>query len=246
MDLQLKNKRVLVLGASSGLGFHVAKAYSDEGACVAICSRDEMRIKKASVGIPGSLPFVCDLDKAGEGKALVERVIEKLGGIDILFVNTGGPQAGPFSELKIEDWQKGFEKLWLSAIECVLAASQPMKEQRWGRIILNTSTAAKEPIQNLTVSTALRSGLLGLVKTMSREFAPYQITANVIMPGYTKTERLAELGVSDEVLAKEIPMGRLGKPEEYAALAVFLGSEPAAYITGQAIACDGGLIRGNP
>ncbi len=244
MDLQIKGKRALILGSSSGLGFATAKALAEEGVRTAICSRDEKRIEAAVKMIPGAIPFVCDLDKIGEGKKLVEQVIKALGGIDILFINTGGPPAGIFTALALSEWQKGFEKLYLSAIECIQAALPGMKKQRWGRILINTSTSAKEPISNLVISSGLRAGLLGLMKTLSGELAPCNITVNALLPGFISTERLAELGVSEEKLCEDIPMGRLGTPEEFAALALFLSSEPAAYITGQAIACDGGRLRG--
>jgi len=244
MDLQLKGKRVLVLGSSSGLGFGVAKAFALEGAHVAICSRNLKRIESAAKEIPNALPFVCDLDKIGEGKKLVEQVIKAFGGLDILFINTGGPTPGVFADLDIASWQKGFEKLYLSAIECIQAVLPLMKKQKWGRILLNTSTAAKEPISSLVISSGLRSGLLGLMKTLSCEVAPFQITVNALLPGYIKTERLAELGHSEEEISKDIPMGRIGDVDEFANLALFLGSSLASYITGQTVACDGGRLRG--
>jgi len=244
MDLHLKNKRVLVQGSSSGLGFAIAKAYAEEGALVAICSRDHERIHKAASQITRSVPFVCDLNVPGSGLFLVEEVAKKLGGIDIVITNNGGPPKGTFADLSMEKWEEGFQSLWISAIETIRASLPFMKEEKWGRILLCTSTAAKEPIPSLTVSSALRSGLLGLMKTLSQEVAPFGITVNALLPGYTKTERLQELGISDETLSASIPAKRLGSPEEFAALVTFLGSKQAGYITGQAIACDGGLIRG--
>lgn len=244
MDLGLKKKRVLVQGSSSGLGFAIAKAFAREGALVAMCSRDKERIETASEQVPSSIPYVCDLDQTGAAKKLIEQVADTWGGIDILVTNTGGPPKGNFLEISLADWQKGFQRLYLSTIESIRAVLPLMQGQKWGRILLSTSTAAKEPIKALTVSNALRSGLLGLMKTISNEAAPHAITVNALLPGYTKTERLAELKVSDEELIRHIPANRLGLPEEYAALALFLASEQAAYITGQAIACDGGLIKG--
>lgn len=244
MDLGLKGKRVLVQGSSSGLGFAIAHAFAKEGARVAICSRDEARVMKAAKEIPGATGFVCDLDKKGASAELVKNVASEFGGLDILVTNTGGPPKGLFSDLKTEEWLAGFEKLYLSAIESIQAALPYMRANKWGRILLSTSTAAKEPIPKLTVSNALRSGLLGLMKSLSQEVAAQGITVNALLPGYTRTERLAELGIAEKDLAKDIPAGRLGEPEEYAALAVFLGSQPASYVTGQAIACDGGLIKG--
>lgn len=244
MDFQLKGKRVLVQGSSSGLGFAIAKAYAQEGARVALCSRDRQRLDNAARQIPNSAPFLSDLNQKGAGIRLVEEVIAQFGGLDILVTNTGGPSKGLFANLSTEQWEEGFRALWLSAIESMREALPHMKRQRWGRILLSTSTAAKEPIEKLTISNALRSGLLGLMKTVSQEVAAEGITVNALLPGYTKTERLAELGIAEGDLIQEIPMKRLARPEEFAALALFLGSEQAGYITGQAIACDGGLIRG--
>ncbi|MES2274207.1 MAG: SDR family oxidoreductase [Chlamydiota bacterium] len=244
MDLGLKNKRVVVQGSSSGLGFAIAKGFADEGAKVAICSTNEKRIKQAAIDIPGAIPFVFDLDVPGNGRRFVKDAAKALGGIDILVTNTGGPPKGHFADLTLQDWEDGFRRLWLSAIESILEALPLMKKQKFGRILFSTSTAAKEPISYLTVSNGLRSGLIGLMKTLSTEVGPYNITANAILPGYTRTARLAELKVSEEKLTSQIPMGRLAEPDEFAALAVFLGSVQASYITGQAIACDGGLIKG--
>lgn len=243
MDLGLQKKRVLVQGSSSGLGFAIAKAFADEGASVAICSRDEERVNKAAEEIPGAVGFVCDLDQKGAPTQLVKDVVAKLGGIDVLVVNTGGPSKGLFLDISLEEWQEGFQRLYLSAIESMQAALPYMRKQKWGRILLSTSTAAKQPIAKLTVSNALRSGLLGLMKTISLEVAAEGITVNALMPGSTRTARLAELGRGEADLLKEIPAGRFGEPEEYAALMAFLASKQAGYITGQVIACDGGLIK---
>lgn len=244
MDLKLKNKRVLIQGSSSGLGLATATAFAAEGARVAICGRDEKRNQDAQKQVPNSLSIVCDLDQPGAGAALVKNVVKEWGGIDILMTNTGGPPKGDFLQLNRKDWMQGFDRLWLSAVESIREALPHMQEQKWGRILLSTSTAAKEPIAHLTVSNSLRAGLLGLMKTLSQEVASQGITVNALLPGYTQTERLKELGVNEVELLKQIPSGRLAKPEEYAALATFLGSELAGYITGQAIACDGGLIQG--
>jgi len=131
----------------------------------------------------------------------------------------------------------------LSATESIVAALPGMKERRWGRILLVTSFAAREPMPHLTFSNGLRAGLLGLTKTVSNEIAGFGVTINCLLPGYTDTERLRELKIPADKITAQIPAGRLGRPEEFGALAAFLASEPAAYITGQAVACDGGALR---
>lgn len=244
MDYDLKGKRVLVQGASSGLGFAIAKAYAKEGAIVAISSSDPSRIEQASSQIHGSIPFVCDVFKEGSGTALVWQVIEKLGGLDILITNTADPPKHSFMDTKLEDWHKSFQGAFMNVIECILEAVHPMKEQKFGRIILMTSISAKEPIPGLTISSSLRAGLLGLMKTLSQEVASHHITVNSILPGFTKTEKVMQRFKNLDEIALSIPAKRIGTPEEVAALAIFLGSKGAAYINGQAIASDGGALKG--
>jgi len=246
MDFKLENKRVLVLGSSSGLGFAIAKSFAAEGAIVAVTSREISRAEQAAEKIPGSMGFMCDLTQPNAGKQLVQTVSKPLalGGIDILVTNAGGPPKGPFSEIKGEDWDLGYQSLWRSAIDAIQAALPAMCERKWGRIIMCTSTSSKEPIPDLAISNGYRAGLIGIMKTVSQEVAADQVTINAIMPGSTKTKRLDDLKVPTDQLIANIPAKRLGKPEELAALATFLGSEQAAYITGQTIACDGGLICG--
>lgn len=243
MDLGLKGKKVLVLGSSSGLGYAIAKAYSSEGAICAIVSRDPVRAEKASLDIQNSIPFVCDLNEPSAGIKIVNSATREMGGIDILITNAGGPPKGSFFDLTEKEWESAYRGLWMSAIDSIRAAAPQMKEKKWGRIIMSTSTSSKEIIPNLALSNAYRFGLMGVMKTVSQELAPFNITVNAILPGFTKTKRLIELGVNESEISKTIPMGRLGTPEEFASLALFLGSEKASYITGQAIACDGGRMK---
>jgi 3-oxoacyl-[acyl-carrier protein] reductase len=231
-----------VLGASRGLGRAIAAALADEGAHVTICARDPVRLKNTALEI-GAKALVADLNQYGAGKGVVEQVLQAHGELDILVVNTGGPPAGTFDELGDEAWRLAFEGLMLSCISVIRAALPAMRARRHGRILVVTSIAGREPITNLMLSNALRAGLHGLVNALSREVASVGITVNAIAPGYTMTERLAEMGIEEAQVAQDIPAKRMGRPEEVAALATFLASARAGYITGQAIACDGGWLR---
>ncbi|PTL84443.1 SDR family oxidoreductase [Vitiosangium sp. GDMCC 1.1324] len=244
MDLGLKGRRALVLGASSGLGYASAAQLVKEGARVAICSRDEGRIRDAARKMGAELAVTADLTKSGTTKELVEKVIEAMGGVDILVMNTGGPPKGSIEKITAEQWQEGFQSLWMSVVEGLQAALPGMKDRRWGRIILVTSVAAREAMSLLTVSNGLRAGLMGLVKTVSNEVAEHGVTINGVQPGYHATERLAELGVPEDKITSAIPARRLGKPEELGALVAFLSSQQAGYITGQSLVIDGGWMRG--
>jgi len=241
MDFGLSGRSALVMGASKGLGFAVARELAAEGVKVAICARDEARLKGAAEKL-GATALVGDLRRPGEGRRVVEQAAAALGSVDILVVNTGGPPTMPFENIAPDDWRNAFEGLFMSATDAIGAAMPAMRERKWGRILLVTSIAAKEPINNFTISNALRAGLHGLTKTLSREFAAFGITVNALMPGYTMTERLSEAKLDLEKVAGVIPMRRIGQPEEFAALATFLASDRAGYITGQAVACDGGAL----
>ena len=225
------------------MGYAIAKAFVEEGCEVGICSSSEERIRKASQEIKAAAHFAIDLDKEGAGTELIQQATSKLGGVDILVTNTGSPKHGLAAELTPQDWQQGHRRLWMSAVEAISAAIPFMKEQKFGRFLLLTSVAAKEPIPDLTLSNSYRAGLLGLMKSISHELAKDGITANAILPGLIKTKRLEDLGSKEEQLLSHIPMGRFGKPEEIASLFIFLASRRADYITGQAIACDGGYLH---
>ena len=242
MDLGISGKRALVMGGSRGLGRACAEAFIAEGAVTAICARDKQRLDRAAQEI-GAQAFPADLSKSGVAAQLVNDVIARLGGLDILVANTGGPPARTFDKTSDRDWRDAFESLWMSSVAAIRAALPGMRERKWGRILLITSIAAREPVPNLMLSNALRAGLHGLVNTLSKECAAGGITVNALMPGYTLTERLVELGVKEAETAARIPAGRMGRPAEFGALAAFLASDQAGYITGQAVACDGGLLQ---
>ena len=242
MDMGLSGRRALVTGASRGLGCAIATSLIGEGADVAICARDEARIHETAARI-GARGFACDLTPRGAGKSLSEAVVQVMGGIDILVVNTGGPPTGTFDALASSAWELALNALFMSAIDLIGAVLPGMRQRGWGRILVVTSVAAKEPHPGLILSNAIRPALHGLVNSLSREVASEGVTVNAILPGLTRTERLQELGLSEEAVAALVPAGRMGTPEEFAALATFLVSGPAGYVTGQAVACDGGLLR---
>jgi len=243
MNFGLEGKRALVFGASSGLGRAIAQALIGEGVQVAICSRDRSRIRTAADELGAALGLVCDLAQPGAGKAAVEQLLGTWETLDIVVMNTGGPNKGTFEEVTDDQWQAGFQNLWLGAVDAFRTALPTMRKSRWGRLLLVTSAAAKEPMASLTISNGLRAGLTGLAKSLSQEVARDGITVNCLLPGYTDTERLRELGLAAEKITALVPAGRLGKPEELAALAAFLCSRQAGYITGQAIAVDGGYLH---
>ncbi len=242
MNLGIEGKCALVMGGSRGLGRAVAEALIAEGAKVAICARDAAKLSNAATKI-GATAFPCDLSTEGAAAGLVREVASKMGGVDILLVNTGGPPPNTFDRIDDGAWRIGFEELWMSAVQAIRESLPGMRERRWGRILVVTSTAAREPIPNLMLSNALRAGLHGMVNALSKEIAAEGITINALMPGYTLTERLKQVMPDLDRIAQDVPAKRLGEPREFAAVASFLLSDAAGYVTGQAIACDGGLTQ---
>ena len=188
--------------------------------------------------------MVADLTKPTEAAKATREAIEKMNGLDILIINTGGPAKGAFADITTEQWLSDYQNLWLSFVDAVKEALPVMKKQKYGRILLVTSLAAKEPLPNLTTSNGLRSGLTGLCKSLANEVAIDGITINILLPGYTNTDRLKELKLSEDKIKQMVPAGRLGDPQELADMATFLASPKAGYITGQSIAIDGGVLRG--
>lgn len=244
MDLKLRGKKALVMGGSSGLGLAIAKSLIDEGATVAICARNLEKLKSAAQSINGPHFYSCDLSIAGEAQKVTEKALHDLNGLDILVTNTGGPKKGNFLDILNSQWQEDFQSLWMSVVESLKVVLPKMKENNYGRVLLVTSLAAKEPLAGLTTSNGLRAGLPGLCKSIANEYAAFGITLNLLLPGYTNTDRLKELNLSDEKVKQLVPAGRLGEPHELADLAAFLASPKAAYITGQSIAVDGSALKG--
>jgi 3-oxoacyl-[acyl-carrier protein] reductase len=246
MDLGLDGKVALVTGASQGIGFGIAKELALEGARVAISSRTQERIEAAAEQI-GARAYVHDTVDLDAAPALIEAVERDLGPIDILVTNTGGPPGGDPLEFTREQWEAAHRELVVAAVEMIELVVPGMRERGFGRVVSISSSAAKEPIPPLLLSSAHRPGLLGAFKVLAKKLAADGITLNTILPGRIATDRISHLHGSiekaQEVARDEIPAGRLGSPEELAAAAVFLCSERASYITGTTILVDGGLTN---
>ena len=243
MDLQLNGKKALVMGSSDGIGKAIAKSLVDEGAQVILCSRTEEKLQGVQKELNAEGYVIADLSKKGEGARVTEETIKKLGGIDIVVTNTGGPAKGTFSEVSDDQWQTDFQSLWMSVVETMKTALPEMQKNSYGRFLMVTSIAAKEPLAGLTTSNGLRAGLAGLAKSVANEYSKDGITFNLLLPGYTNTDRLKALNLSDEKVKELVPAGRLGDPSEIADLAAFLASPKGSYINGQSIAVDGGVLK---
>jgi 3-oxoacyl-[acyl-carrier protein] reductase len=250
----------MVAGASRGLGYAVARALAAEGAQVSIASRDPASVAAAGKRIEEEtgarvLAVAADVSSAEAIGQWHEKTIERFGGIDLLFTNSGGPPPG--SALAFDDpaWQKAFELLLMSAVRMIRLAVPSMAARGGGSIVLPTSSSVKEPIANLALSNILRASVAALSKTLANELAPQKIRVNHLIPGRINTDRLRELdesnskrlGVSVDEQQKRmkqtIPMSRYGEPIEFANAAVFLFSDAAAYITGATLQADGGQMR---
>lgn len=259
MDLGIQNKVAIVAASSRGLGKAIARELALEGARIAICARGEQELMRTQAELQslGATVFaqrldVTDISAIGPFVAAVAR---ELGDIEILVTNAGGPVAGNFSEVSLHDWEQAYRVTLLSAVVFCREVVPYMKKKRWGRIVNITSVSAKEPLDRLVLSNAFRPAVVGMAKSLANEYASDNITTNNICPGYTRTERLEVLAAkiaertgksrdtAFEEWEKQIPMRRIGSPEELAALVAFLCSARASYITGTTIAVDGGFIR---
>jgi len=261
MDLGLKGKAALVTGGSMGLGRAVALELAREGANVAIGALDDPHLNEAAKLIEGAtggkvLAIPADVSIAAQAKGVVRKTIDHFGTLDILINNAGGPPSADFIDIDEAQWEKGFRLNLLSTILMTREALPVLKAKRWGRIINMTSISVKQPIDGLILSNTIRSGVIGLAKSLSNELASFNITVNSVCPGYTLTDRVRNLAKTtaekegttpDAVIHRweaSIPMKRLGTPEEFAALVAFLASERSGYITGAAIQIDGGWYKG--
>jgi 3-oxoacyl-[acyl-carrier protein] reductase len=246
MDLGLDGRVALVTGASKGIGFGVARALAAEGARVAMSSSNRERIEAAASEL-GALGLVHDTHDLDGVPALLDQVEQELGPIDVLVTNTGGPPGGPPLEFTREQWQDAQRELMLGPMALIQRAVPGMRERGFGRILNISSSAAREPISNLMLSSAHRSGMLAAFRTLAREVAADGVTLNTILPGKIATDRIAHLHGSieeaEQVAREEVPAARLGTAEEVGAAAAFLCSAPASYITGVALLVDGGFMQ---
>jgi 3-oxoacyl-[acyl-carrier protein] reductase len=246
MELGLRGRTAIICGASSGLGLASAEALAAEGANVAMFARRRDILERDADRI-GALAVRGDVTNAADLERLVGRTVEAFGGIDILVWNSGGPPAGPASEITDIQLEAAFELLLQPAVRLVRLALPHIRKSEAGRILFITSITAKEPTPHLALSNAIRPGLTGWAKTLSRELGPEAITVNCVAPGRIDTPRMTELYGPDGPPADElaqIPLGRLGSPREFGDVVCFLASARAAYVTGTTVLVDGGSSRG--
>ncbi len=261
MELGIKGRVAFVAASSKGLGRSVAEALAADGVRLALCARDGETLAETAAQIrdrwgvdvlEGSLD-VTDFDAV---TAFLNKIREEFGGIDICVTNAGGPPAGGFEDFSLDDWRQAFELSFMSTLHMIREVLPAMRNQRWGRIVTITSISVKQSIDGLILSNAIRASVVGLLKSLVREYGSDNVLFNNVCPGATATDRLLNVaairaeqqGITrDEVIDRmgaSIPLGRVGQPEEFGPLVAFLCSERAAYISGTSTAIDGGEVRG--
>jgi 3-oxoacyl-[acyl-carrier protein] reductase len=256
----LEERVALVTGASSGLGLAAARSLAARGARLAINSRGGQKLEEATEALEEAdtevLAVAADLRDPVQLEELVSQVEERLGPIDILVANGGGPRAKPAAELDDTDWEEAIPLAFLFVPRLCRLVLPGMLRRGWGRIVAINSVSSRQPIPALALSNALRPAVLGYLKTLALEVAPQGVTVNAVLPGYTRTDRQVELAGAmaertgqalDDVIARrgrDIPIGRMAEPDEIGRVIGFLCSPEASYLTGQAVTVDGGYVRG--
>ncbi|MFJ6280490.1 SDR family oxidoreductase [Arthrobacter subterraneus] len=255
MDTGLNGKNVLVPGSSSGIGLAIAQALAEEGANVVLAARREDLVRAEAEKLPSAVGIGIDLNLDGAPEQLVAAAEKAFGPIDVLVLNSGGPAPGGAADVTGEQTLAAVNQLLLQHITLVSLVLPGMRERGWGRIVAVGSSGVQAPLPNLALSNIGRAGLAGYLKTLANEVAADGVTVNMVLPGRIDTDRVASLDAGaakrtgktpEEARASSeatIPAGRYGKPEEFGAVVAFLASVPAAYVTGEQIRCDGGLVR---
>ena len=244
MDLGIDGRTALVTGASAGLGLACAQALAAEGVRVAISSRSAEKLAAAAETVPGAVSIVADISDIDDRRAMMDRAEADLGPIDIVVANGGGPPAGNFASTGFDAYADAVALNLLPAVDLCKRFVPAMQERGWGRVVAITSTAVREPIDRLILSNTARAGLTAFLKTTAREVAADGVTVNSVQPGVHLTDRLQSVYDDTEALADTVPAKTLGDPADFGRVVAFLCSEHARFLTGQAVAVDGGATRG--
>ena len=239
MDLGLKDRRCFVAASSAGLGRASAEALSGEGARVVLSARGGERLEKTRAEL-NAQAIVADLSKPDEAARAVSEAARLLGGLDVLVTNTGGPPAGRFEQHDEKTWRAAADSLLFATVEMVRAALPHLEKSDQPRIVMIASTAVKQPIAGLLLSNSVRAAVAGLAKTLSQELGPKNILVNLVCPGTIDTDRIRQLGHKD---TSHIPLGRIGRPDEFGAVVAFMCSAKVSYLTGSTIQVDGGSVK---
>ena len=245
MDLGIAGRRAAVAASSAGLGLATATALAQAGCDVLISGRNPERLENAGKRIPAAHRLIADVSTPDGAAEFVNSAREALGGIDILIVNSGGPPEGGFGDFGVADFVAAVDLNLLSVVSMCNEVAPEMRQRRWGRILAITSLSVRQPIASLILSNTARAGATGFLKTMAAAMAPDGVTVNSIQPGLHATERLRQVWGDDfEALAQRVPTRSLGDPSDFGRVAAFLCSEWARFITGAAVAVDGGMSQG--
>lgn len=246
MDLGIRGRTAAVAAATAGLGFASAKALVAAGVRVAICGRTSQRVAAAVAALGGdTVGIECDVATPGGASMFVEMARERLGHVDILVANGGGPKPGNFASLTVDDYLPALEQSLLSVVAMCQAAVPAMRERTWGRVAAITSVSVRQPIANLILSNTARAGVTGFLKTLAREVAADGVTVNSVQPGIHATDRITQLyGAQPDAKQLGIPAGVVGDPADFGKVVAFLCGEPARFITGVHVPVDGGSYAG--